>query len=158
MDLIKRPGRKRWRFTATGKNAGGNLLPMKGSFVVLEDIKPKSAYDMDVVLAPHHGPALIWDQIELPEYKRKALADAEWVAERMRYAALTLRNLVEVDPDKRGGVPVLKGTRMTVAQLIAELAEDRSVSQIAAAYRLDKEQIKEVLESLSIYMDRPTSP
>lgn len=80
---------------------------------------------------------------------------SEWVTERMRCAVPTLQELVEVDPDKRGGVPVLKGTRITVAQLIAELAEDRTMSQIATAFRLDKEQIRRVLEGLSVYLDHP---
>lgn len=60
----------------------------------------------------------------------------------------------QIDPDIRGGVPVLKGTRFTIAQVFAELAEGRSVTEIAKAFRLDEEQLKKVLNGFAIYLDR----
>jgi uncharacterized protein (DUF433 family) len=84
--------------------------------------------------------------------------EEEWLAERIRHATLTLRDVVAVDPDIRSGTPVLRGTRFTVAQLLAELAEDRSIADIAASFRLDREQIRQVLESLATYLDRPAHP
>jgi uncharacterized protein (DUF433 family) len=89
---------------------------------------------------------------------QKVAQEDEWLAERLRHATLTLREVVAIDPDVRGGIPVLLGTRFTLAQLLAELAEDRSVGQIAAAFRLDKKQIEKVLESFANYLDRPLQP
>jgi uncharacterized protein (DUF433 family) len=74
----------------------------------------------------------------------------------MRAAVNLLDDCVEVHPGKRGSVPVLAGTRFTLAQLLAELAEgDRSVDQIAANFDLDSEAVRAFLEGLSIYLDRP---
>jgi uncharacterized protein (DUF433 family) len=81
-------------------------------------------------------------------------ADQDWVAERVRYASLTLRDCIEVDPDLRSGVPVLRGTRFTVAQMLAELADGRSLSEIAGAFRLNEDQMRQVLESMAIYLDQ----
>jgi hypothetical protein len=44
------------------------------------------------------------------------LIHAEWLAERAREAVVTLRECVEVNPGKCRGVPVLRGTRLPVAQ------------------------------------------
>ena len=41
-------------------------------------------------------------------------SEEEWLAERARYAILALRDSVDVNPDKHGGVPVLRGSRFTV--------------------------------------------
>jgi uncharacterized protein (DUF433 family) len=79
----------------------------------------------------------------------------EWLAERTKYALVSLHDCVEVDPDKVGGVPVLRGTRFTVAQLFAEISEGRSLPDIAEGFRLDLEQLKKVMEGLSIHLDRP---
>jgi uncharacterized protein (DUF433 family) len=95
----------------------------------------------------------------LTTLRRTAAPDeADWLAERIRHATSTLRQVVNIDPDVRGGVPVLRGTRFTLAQLLAELAEGRSVSEIADAFRLNKEQIQQVLESLATYLDRSAEP
>lgn len=82
-------------------------------------------------------------------------AQEEWLAERARGAAMLLRNCVEVNANKRGGVPVLKGTRFTVAQLFAEIAEGRSAGEIAEDFDLELEMIKEVLHGFSIHLDQP---
>src|SRR5687767_6621795 len=138
--------KKVWRFVPARKPEAGNLLSCKpGVGGPMHPLTTITVQDFNVFTAPYHGYELFWDQIELPEHKRKQLADAEWVAERMRFAAVTLRDLIEVDPEKCGGVPVLKGSRITIARLIAELAEDRNVSQLAAAFRLDKDTIVQML-------------
>ena len=79
----------------------------------------------------------------------------EWLAERARYAILMLRDCTEVNPKKRGGVPVLKGTRFTLAQILAEIAEGRSIVDLAEDFELDSELIKEFLEGIAISLDRP---
>src|SRR5262245_60900557 len=93
----------------------------------------------------------IEDKVELPE----ALSEEEWLAERAKYALAVLRDCVEVHPDKRGGVPVLRGTRFTVAQLFAEIGEGRSLGEIASDFSLDLEVMKKLMEGFSIHLDRP---
>jgi uncharacterized protein (DUF433 family) len=79
----------------------------------------------------------------------------EWLAERAKSSLLVLRDCVEVSPAKRGGVPVLRGTRFTIAQVFAEVAAGRSLAEIATDFDLDVELMKKLLESLSIQLDRP---
>jgi uncharacterized protein (DUF433 family) len=84
------------------------------------------------------------------------MENAEYrLALRLREAVVMLRNSVEIDPQKRGGVPVLKGTRITVARVIAELADDLSVSEIADDLDLDEMQIRCFLAGMAIHLDRP---
>ena len=66
-----------------------------------------------------------------------------------------LHESVEVDPEKRGGVPVLRGTRLTLAQLLAEIADGRHVVEIASDFEIDLEMAKRFLEGLSLSLDRP---
>jgi uncharacterized protein (DUF433 family) len=84
--------------------------------------------------------------------------EAEWLAERTKHAILMIRDCVEVNPNKRGGVPVLKGTRFTVAQLFAELGEGRSLGEIAEDFELDPTMMKKLMESFAIQLDRPFVP
>ncbi len=84
-----------------------------------------------------------------------ALPDEEWLAERAKYALLVLRECVEVSPGKHGGVPVLRGTRFTVAQVFAEAGEGRSLPEIAADFNLDAELLKNLMDGFSIHLDRP---
>jgi uncharacterized protein (DUF433 family) len=81
----------------------------------------------------------------------------EWIAQRATDATLMLRNCAEVSPSKRGGVPVLKGTRFTLAQVLAEIAEGKSVPELAEDFELDLELIKEFLHGLAILLDRSYS-
>jgi uncharacterized protein (DUF433 family) len=81
------------------------------------------------------------------------------VAERVRTSLRMLSECVEIDPAKRSGVPVLRGTRFTLAQLLAELAEGkRTVDQIAEDFDLDAATARASLEGLSIYLDHPALP
>src|SRR5262245_16386968 len=43
----------------------------------------------------------------------------EWLAERLRQAALMLKEVVEVNHQKKSCVPVIRGTRITLAQVLA---------------------------------------
>lgn len=79
----------------------------------------------------------------------------DWLADRVLSATRMLRESVAVDPFVRSGVPVLRGTRFTVSQLLGELADGRSVGELAEDFDLDLEQIKEFLYGLAIHMDRP---
>jgi uncharacterized protein (DUF433 family) len=68
-----------------------------------------------------------------------------------------LRGVVQIDPDRHGGVPVLKGTRFTVAQTLAELADSSGVTELAANYNLDAKTIRDTLTGLSLMLMRPFS-
>jgi uncharacterized protein (DUF433 family) len=79
----------------------------------------------------------------------------EWLSLRINYAIMALREYVEVDPGKCAGVPVFRGTRFTLSQLLAELADNRSLSEIAENFDLNMRLLKEFLRGLSICLDRP---
>ena len=79
----------------------------------------------------------------------------EWLAERARSRLSMLRDCTEVNPKKCGGVPVLRGTRFSLAQVLAEIAEGRSVSEMAEDFELKPALIKEFLEGMAIVLDRP---
>src|SRR5260370_24098627 len=81
--------------------------------------------------------------------------EEEWLAERARYSLLALRDCVEINPEKHGGVPVLRGTRFTVAQLFAEIGDGRSLPEIASDFGIDEGLMRKLMESFSIYLDRP---
>ena len=85
--------------------------------------------------------------------KLRPVGHEEWLGERARFALTMLRDCTEVNPEKRGGVPVLKGTRFTLAQLLAEIAEGRNVQELSEDFELDLETIKQFLEGLSICFD-----
>lgn len=89
--------------------------------------------------------------------RNDTLTHEAWLAERMLWATSVLRDCVEVDPQKRSGIPVLKGTRFTVAQLFAELADGRSVVEIAEDFELDLDNIKALLQGFATHLDRPIS-
>ncbi len=83
------------------------------------------------------------------------LVPENWMAERSRQAMNMLHETVDIDQDLMKGVPVLKGTRFPISQLLAEIAEGRSVDQIAKAFRLNLELIKDLLHGLALHLDRP---
>lgn len=73
----------------------------------------------------------------------------------MDFTSLALRGVVEIDPEKRGGVPVIAGTRFTVSQLLAELAENPLLNDVCDDLDLPHETTKAMLHGLSIELDRP---
>lgn len=74
---------------------------------------------------------------------------------RLRAAASMLQDSVEINLDKRGGVPVLKGTRVPISLILAELAGNASLSEIADDLDLDKDLIRGFLEGMAVHFDRP---
>jgi uncharacterized protein (DUF433 family) len=78
-----------------------------------------------------------------------------WLAERAAHAAVMLGHCVEINPSKCGGVPVFRGTRFTLARFLAELAEERSVNDIARDFDLDEDVLNQFLRGLSVCLDRP---
>lgn len=80
----------------------------------------------------------------------------QWLAVRLQHATQALGESVEVNPAIRGGIPVVRGTRFPVARVLAELADGLSLSQIADDFDLDISTLRQVVESFSILLDRPT--
>jgi uncharacterized protein (DUF433 family) len=87
--------------------------------------------------------------------KNRAYQLDEWISERLRIAAMMLRDSVTIDTQVRGGVPVLRGTRVPIAQILAEVADDAKVSEIAENLDIDPDLIVAILEGLAIHLDRP---
>lgn len=81
--------------------------------------------------------------------------DEAWVAERARFAILLLRECVELNPRKHGGVPVLRGTRFPISHVFAELSDGLSIGQLAADFELDRDMLKNLLMAISIHLDQP---
>lgn len=46
---------------------------------------------------------------------------------------------VEIDPQRRGGEPVIKGTRFPISQLIAQIALDGAVDEFLSEFDYDPE-------------------
>lgn len=82
---------------------------------------------------------------------------AAQISERLERAVSELNECVEADPGRRGGVPVLKGTRFTVAQVLAQLADGDSIDDLAANLELDRATVSRLLVSLAALLDRPMS-
>lgn len=70
-------------------------------------------------------------------------------------AAIALSTNIEAHPDKRGGVPVIRGTRFKIAQLLAEFSDSSAVYDIAKDYDLNPKQIKSILRLMATYLDQP---
>ncbi|MFM9959958.1 MAG: DUF433 domain-containing protein [Planctomycetaceae bacterium] len=77
-----------------------------------------------------------------------------WIAKRSAHALRELQECVEIDPAKRCGRPVLKGTRMSIAQLLAELGEGRSTFEVADDFGLDAALVNKFVSGLAGCLDR----
>ena len=79
----------------------------------------------------------------------------EWYFECNFLGSEALREVAEVNTKRRGGVPVLKGTRFTLSQALAELADSSGAEEVARNFDIDVNIIKEMLEGLSLVLLRP---
>jgi uncharacterized protein (DUF433 family) len=87
-----------------------------------------------------------------PSFKPSPQRAIEWYFESTLMGYEILRNVVEINPLRRGGVPVLHGTRFTVSQTLAELARSSGVAEVAENYDLDPAAIKSMLDGLSLIL------
>ncbi len=81
---------------------------------------------------------------------------SEWIGIQLHTAMVVSRELVVSNPQILSGVPVLRGTRFSVARVLVELSEDVSISELADDYELDLGVLRRLLQCLSMYLDRPT--
>ena len=79
----------------------------------------------------------------------------QWLAERTRHASRELTECIEVSAEKLGGVPVLKGTRISIAQILAEIGEGQSAEEVAADFDIDVGLVKKLVLGLAVCLDRP---
>ncbi len=82
-------------------------------------------------------------------------AAAQWLIQRAQFASSELGDCVERDPLKMNGVPVVKGSRISIAQVFAEMAEGMSSDEVAEDFSLDPALIKRLVSGFSICLDRP---
>ena len=80
---------------------------------------------------------------------------ADNLRRRLEYAARILENSIEISNETRGGVPVVRGTRMPVSRVLAELADNVRIEEFGEDYEIDVAKLKELLQGLSVYLDRP---
>ena len=80
------------------------------------------------------------------------------LAEQLRQAMILLDETIVVDPNMRTGKPTIRGTRLSLAQILAELAGDARVSEIADDFDVAPGPINKALEALALYLDRPLNP
>ena len=79
------------------------------------------------------------------------------IADRWLQGVKQLENFVDVDPNRRGGKPCLKNTRMTVAQIIAQIAEGDSVDDLVEDMELDRDTLVGLLEGLAVVLEKSGS-
>ncbi len=79
----------------------------------------------------------------------------QWLADRLEHASRELDDCVELNPEKLGGIPVLKGTRISVAQIMAEIGEGSSAAEVSADFDLDVALVKRLVKGLALCLDRP---
>jgi uncharacterized protein (DUF433 family) len=79
----------------------------------------------------------------------------EWYVQCAFYGMQSLGSCVEVDRNIRSGVPVLRGTRVTVSEALAELAESCGIDEVSENFDLDAEQLRDVVNGLSLLLNQP---
>jgi uncharacterized protein (DUF433 family) len=68
-----------------------------------------------------------------------------------------LHDAVDFDRDTRGGVLVLHGTRFPVSRILAEIADDSTISELAEDFDLDVELLRKLLQGMAICLERPVA-
>ena len=116
---------------------------------------PSTEYDFPPHFPESHSRYSLRIDDYITPFWDKDLTSDVLMSVRLTYAALLLKDCVEIDPDRLGGVPVLVGTRFPVAQVLGELADDTTVSRMAKNFKLDAETIRSFLRGLAIHLDRP---
>ena len=86
---------------------------------------------------------------------RLAQVRPDMLTARIEQARETFSECVTVDPLIRNGVPVVKGTRVPVSLILANLAAGMSLPEIAADLNLDHGSLSLIVQSLAAAFDRP---
>ena len=84
--------------------------------------------------------------------------NGDWITSQSSKAMLALKDCVEISGEKLGGVPVLRGTRFSIPQLFAELAESNALVEISQDFEIDVELARKFLHALAVYLNKPVTP
>ena len=103
------------------------------------------------------APAGIGNWISSPELIDMHTQREEWIAVRLWVSDVVLQDCIVVNSSIRGGIPVVAGTRMTVSQVLGEVADGRSLFEVSEAFDLDLELLQKLFEGMAIKFDRPFS-
>jgi uncharacterized protein (DUF433 family) len=79
------------------------------------------------------------------------------IGRRYHQAIGALRDCLESNRQKLGGVPVFRGTRFSASQFLAELADSDAVPAIADEFEVKQQMLQAFLHALAVYFDRPTA-
>ena len=75
--------------------------------------------------------------------------------DRVRYAKHLVQECVHIDPLIRGGVPVVRGSRVPISLVLANIADNMTLLEIADDLNLDESKITSFVKCLAIAFDRP---
>lgn len=84
-----------------------------------------------------------------------SIGDEDWLEWTRLVSRLMLQKCIAVDSNIRSGVPVLRGTRISISQIFGELATADCIFELADEYDIDPKSITEMLEGMAIQFDRP---
>lgn len=79
----------------------------------------------------------------------------DWFFARFSQATYVLREQIDLDPEIMGGMPVLKGTRIPLARIFAEIADGLTIVAIAEDFDLEPEHLKGLMDGMACYFGRP---
>lgn len=85
----------------------------------------------------------------------KSISGDALLSSRLVSAAHILNEVVEINPQKGGGTPVLAGTRFKISQVLGELADGKSIFKLCREYKRDRKKLVNLLRGLAIHLDRP---
>ena len=83
------------------------------------------------------------------------ITEEERFAQRIAHAVSLLKESIDVDKARMGGIPCLKNTRVSAAQILAQIAEGDSVDDLVDDMEIDREILLAFLNGLSIALNRP---
>lgn len=92
-----------------------------------------------------------------PEENRSVqwVSNEELVKQRLQQVTLVLRECIEVNSRRLGGLPSLKGTRFSIAQVLSQIGDGDSIEDLAENFDLDREQLATVLHAMAACFNRP---
>lgn len=82
------------------------------------------------------------------------LSNEEWMAERLAHSVRLLKDSVGISHRVRSGVPVLRGTRMPLSRILAEISRSSFIDDFGKHWDLDVQHLRGFLDGLSIQLDR----
>ena len=78
-----------------------------------------------------------------------------WMSDRMNFARTLYAGCVSADPKIRSGVPVVLGTRVPVSMILANVADDMKLSEIADDLNIDFDKLRAFIHCIAIAFDSP---